>query len=119
MTELAYARGVIDRIASGQHRRALSATFPLLRHLFEHSLRRRSLLLACPHRCVMAMPGQQVEMAAALDYLAAVEHQDLVGIDDGGEPVGDDEGGAVLRDLAQARLDLALGLRLERPGPLV
>src|SRR6185437_6632504 len=58
-------------------------------------------------------------MAAALDDLAVLEHQDLVGVDDGGEAVGDDERGTVLRDLAQAGLDLALGLGVERRGRLV
>ena len=58
-------------------------------------------------------------MVAALDDAAAVEHQDLVGVDHGRQAVGDDQGGALGRDLVEARLDLALGLGVERRGGLV
>ena len=33
-------------------------------------------------------------MASALDDLAMIQHQDLVGVDHGGKPVGDHQGGA-------------------------
>ena len=42
---------------------------------------------------------------AALDDAAAVEHEDLVGLDDRRQPVGDHEAGAVAQDLLQRRLD--------------
>ena len=58
-------------------------------------------------------------MIAALDDVAVVEHQDLVGIDDRRQAMGDDQGGAVGGDLGEARLDLALGLGVERRGRLV
>src|SRR5689334_3780677 len=54
----------------------------------------RGLLLAAPHVGVEAVPGQQLAMAATLGDAAAVEHDDLVGIDDGRQPMGDHDGGA-------------------------
>ena len=48
-------------------------------------------LLALPHLRVQAPLCQQGGMVAAFSHLAAVEHQDLVGIDDGREAVGDDQ----------------------------
>ena len=56
---------------------------------------------------------------AALDDDAVVEHDDLVGADDGGEPVRDDQRGAVVRDLFERVLDFALGVAVERGGRLV
>ena len=58
-------------------------------------------------------------MAATFDDAALFEHQNLVGADHGGQPVGDDQGRAVLGDLVQALLDFALGLGVERRGRLV
>ena len=65
-----------------------------------------------------AAPHQLVE-AAALDDAAALEHQDAGGVADGGEPVGDHEGGAVLHHLGQRGLHLGLGERIEGAGRLV
>ena len=58
-------------------------------------------------------------MGAALGHAAGIEHDDLVGMDDGGEPVGDDDGGAVLGDAVQRALDVALGMAVEGGGGLV
>ena len=58
-------------------------------------------------------------MAAALDDATAVEHDDLVGMDDGRQPVGDHQGGAAAAHLFQRALDLLLGARVERAGRLV
>ena len=41
-------------------------------------------------------------MGPALDDAAGFEHQDLVGVDHGREPVRDDQRGAAGRDLAEA-----------------
>src|SRR5205823_6086967 len=68
----------------------------------------RRLLLARPHSGIDATTQQQFPMMAALDDASAVEHQDLVGVDDGRQPMGDDEGRAIGGDLGEARLDLAL-----------
>ena len=58
-------------------------------------------------------------MRAALGHLATLQHDDLVGIDDGGQAVGDDQRGAVFRHLLQRRLDLVLGEAVERRGGFV
>ena len=58
-------------------------------------------------------------MGAALCDHALVEHDDLVGIDDGGEAVGDHHGGAVARDLLQRHLDFLFGEGVERRSGLV
>ena len=50
---------------------------------------------------------------------AGFEHEDLVGVDHGRKAVRDDQRRAVPRDFGEARLDLALGLRVERRGRLV
>ncbi len=58
-------------------------------------------------------------MAAALDDLAMVEHQDLVGVHHRRKPVRDDERRAAARDLVERALDLALGAGVERRRRLV
>ena len=58
-------------------------------------------------------------MAAALGDPAAVEHDDLVGIDDGRQAMGDHQGGAAAAHLFQRALDLLLGAGVERAGRLV
>ena len=58
-------------------------------------------------------------MRAALDDHAVVEHDDLVGADDGREPVRDDQRRAVARHPFERVLDLLLGVAVERRGRLV
>ena len=58
-------------------------------------------------------------MGAALDDLALVEHDDLVGADDGREPVRDHQRGAAARDALERVLDFLLGVAVERRGRLV
>ena len=43
-------------------------------------------------------------MCAAVDDDAAVHHHDEVGIDDGAEPMGDDENGAAVAEAAPSAL---------------
>jgi len=43
------------------------------------------------HLPVLTAPGQQLGMSAALDDTAGLHHQDLVGVADRRQPVGDDE----------------------------
>ena len=58
-------------------------------------------------------------MPAALGDPAAIEHDDLVGIDDGRQAMGDHHGGAAAAHLFQRALDLLLGAGVERAGRLV
>ena len=58
---------------------------------------------------VEAVPGEQVRVGAALDDASALEHDYQIGAADRGEPVSDDERGAVAYDLGEGPLDLVLG----------
>ncbi len=58
-------------------------------------------------------------MGAALGDHALVEHDDLVGRDDGGEPVRDHQRGAIARDPVKGVLDLPFGMAVERRGRLI
>ena len=80
-----------------------------------------SRLSCCRRHISRIMPVQrhQLGMAAALHHLAAVQYDDLVGVDDGGEPVRDDQGGHVAADLEETGLDLLFGVAIERRGGLV
>src|SRR5215207_2803248 len=69
----------------------------------------RALLLAGPHLVVEAGAGQEVGVGAALDDAAGFEDHDLVGVDHGRKPVGDDERGAAQRDAGEVGLEGLLG----------
>ena len=58
-------------------------------------------------------------MRAGLDDAPAVEHDDGIGVDNGGQAVGDDQDGAVRGEGGQRLLDLALGVRVGVGGGLV
>src|SRR5258708_39846657 len=85
-------------------------------HAGELLARLLRLALPVPHAGVESRLEQQLVMGAALDDDAVVEDDDLVGADDGGEPMRDDERGAIVRDEFQRILDFALGVAVERGG---
>ncbi|MNI23615.1 hypothetical protein D3C73_772090 [compost metagenome] len=58
-------------------------------------------------------------MAAAFHNLPVVQHQDLVGTADGGEAVGDDEGGAALLEHLQRILNQALRFGVDIGGGFI
>ena len=58
-------------------------------------------------------------MPAGADDAAAVDHDDAVGIDGGGQPMRDHERGAVAHELLERVLHQPLALRIERAGGLV
>ena len=58
-------------------------------------------------------------MVAPLNDLAVLQHHDGVGGADGGEAVGDHEGGAVLHQPIHAPLNVSLGTGVHRGGGLV
>ena len=62
---------------------------------------------------------QQFLVAAAFHDLALIQHQHLIGVADGAEPVGDDEAGAVLEQVVQRRLDESFGARIDAGSCLV
>src|SRR5580700_758678 len=68
---------------------------------------------------VQAAEREQLLMGAAFDDPARIQHDDAVGLLYGGKPVRDDEGGAVAHQLRERRLDVPLGLRVERRRRLI
>lgn len=56
---------------------------------------------------------------AALGDAAAVEHEDVVGVADGREPVADDERRPAPRQLGEPGVDILLGLDVQGSGRLV
>src|SRR5579863_6767676 len=107
------------------YRRSIS-TSPLLRFGRDHVSLARSkeeigfeAVLAGVEVVVPPTEGEELGVVAALNDSSLLHDQDLVGAADGGEPVGDDEGGAVLHELRESGLDHGLGLGVERTGGLV
>src|SRR5688500_17653420 len=68
---------------------------------------------------VPAAEREKLVVRPALDDAPAVEHDDLVGIANGREPMGDRDHGTALREPLERPLDRSLGLRVERRGRLV
>src|SRR5688572_17451760 len=68
---------------------------------------------------IAAAEGQQVAVPAALDELAAVEDEDLVGAGDRRQTVRDDEGRAPAAQRLEAVLDQRLALAVEARRRLV
>ena len=64
--------------------------------------------------------AKQIVMPSALDDLAALDHQDGVGVHDGVQAMGDDDGGAVLAEVFDRFLHLLFGFRIQHrdAGPL-
>ena len=58
-------------------------------------------------------------MSAPLRNPLVVDDDDLVRVADGGQAVGDGDGGAVLGQLLQALLDVALALVVQGGGGLI
>lgn len=68
---------------------------------------------------VDATSRHQLGMAADLLHAALVEHDDAVGVDDGREPVRDDQRGAAALEVLDRGLHRALALGVERAGGFV
>src|ERR1700719_3972633 len=70
-------------------------------------------------RGVAPAGADELVVVVILDDAAALDRDDAVGAAHGREAMGDDQHGAVLRDLAHVLLDDALALVIERAGRLV
>ena len=70
-------------------------------------------------RCVAAIPGHELPMGALLHDIAAVYHQNRIGVLNGGQPVGDDEAGLAPHQLLHGRLDALLRLGVHVGGGFV
>ena len=75
--------------------------------------------LAVPHAGIETVAGEQRMVSATLHDLAPIQHDDLVGADDGGKPMRDDQCGAIFRDPFERILNLLLGMAVECRGGLV
>jgi len=58
-------------------------------------------------------------MITLLTYPAMVEHDDAIGIDNGGKPVGDHQRRLVIRDPSQGTENIFFGLAVETGSCLV
>ena len=68
---------------------------------------------------VDAVAVQQLLVAALLLDALLGEHQNLLGVADGGQPVGNDQGGTVFGQPLQALLDQPFALVVQGGGGLV
>src|ERR1043165_7707941 len=93
------------RIRCGFSGRAESSSRPTLFQgfsvLFSGCIKAGLDLLIAPLRGIPAAKIEQLLMPAALDDRAMAQHEDLVGIHDGRQPVGDDDDAAVRTRRAQ------------------
>ena len=76
-------------------------------------------LLQRPHSRIPPIRRQQLSVRAALDDAPGIHHQNLMRVHHGGQAVGDDQGGLVLRHALQLALDGALVGAVKGTGGLV
>ncbi len=80
---------------------------------------RKKLILHRIQALVEAVHGDQLRVSAHFADGLVLQHHDLVGVADGGEAVGDDDGGAALHQAFQGLLDEQLGLGIDRGGGFI
>src|SRR3954451_20402219 len=68
---------------------------------------------------VEAGQGEELFVAAGFGYVAVLEDDDLVGVADGGEAVGDDEGGAAFHEPVEGVEEEAFAFAVEGAGGFV
>ena len=66
-----------------------------------------------------AAMGAELGRGARLDDAAVLDHRDLVGLGDGGQPVGDDDGGPARTETLQGVGGAGLAGRVQVAGGLV
>jgi hypothetical protein len=66
-----------------------------------------------------AAAGAELGRGAGLDDTAVLDHRDLVGLGDGGQPVGDDDGGPAGAEALEGVGDAGLAGRVQVAGGLV
>ena len=67
-------------------------------------------LLSCEQVGIESAARHQIFVAALLDDAALVQDDDVVGLAQGGDAVGDEDGGAVFHDLAEVAQNRLFGL---------
>ena len=71
------------------------------------------------HAFVVAFAAEEFLGCSVFDDAAVVEDEDLVDVADGGQAVGDDDGGAVLHEFAEAFDDKFFVFDVEGAGGFV
>src|SRR5690606_13017339 len=84
-----------------------------------HVYLKRLIGLQAPKLRVTPAERQQLVVRAALHDAPAMEQQDLVGVHDGAEPLGDDQGRTALHQILQRATDLDLGAAVYAGGCVV
>lgn len=77
------------------------------------------LILGIKEVFELAAHRHQLVKATALDHFTAFNIADLVCVQHSGEPVGDNDRGALVRDRLDRRLYACFGVAVERTGGLV
>ena len=72
------------------------------------------LLLRMPQACMAPVAGQQLVVRTAFHDMPVVDDHDLPGAGNGGEPVRDDDDGAILNQRLDGLLHGAFALGVER-----
>src|SRR5690606_40532907 len=72
------------------------------------------LALPVPHLGIETARGKQRPVRSPLGDAAVTQHDDFVRADDRGKPVSDDQRRAVAAHQIESRLDLLLGMGVER-----
>lgn len=75
--------------------------------------------LHAPQAGINTAGCDQVIVTALLDELTVFQDEDAVGVADGGQAMGDDNGGASYRNLLERALDEGLGLVVDRGGGFI
>ena len=86
---------------------------------FRLLLPKDSYLLHVAQAFVVAVEGKKFFMAAAFHNLSFVQHTDFISIADGGQAVGNSDGGAVLHQVLQRLLHHLFRFRVEGGGRFV
>ncbi len=68
---------------------------------------------------VFSVGFEELFVGSLFDDVAFFENVNAMCVLDGGEAVGDDEGGAVLHEVVEGGLDLAFGFRIDGGGRFV
>src|SRR5687767_5896851 len=96
----------------------VGAEAPLRKTLAGQFLRRNldggtEIGIPCNEAPVAPPEREQLVVGAALDDPASLDHDDLIGVTDRRQPVGDRDRRALLGEAVERLLDGALGLRVE------
>jgi len=88
----------VDATGAGDHDLQLDRVEPELERFADLLPSLLSLALPVPHTGIKSAGSQKPGVGSALGNAPLIQHDDLVGANDGGEPMRNDQRGAVARD---------------------